>query len=123
MKTQKFLLTTFLVLLTGFMAFSQKKTVDTDAILKSGVLPQNLELKDDLQKFVVTTDHFNTDIFGNFFNKMRVKGEYTRGIGNSMVKWITWKILLTALPKICSILISSIHSPKTVPMQKTLSGI
>jgi hypothetical protein len=44
-------------------------------------------LKDELQKYVVTTDHFNTDIFGNFFNKMRVKGEYTRGLGNGTVKW------------------------------------
>jgi hypothetical protein len=56
-------------------------------ILSDGKLPQNLELKDELQKYVVTTDHFNTDIFGNFFNKMRVKGQYTRGLDNGNVKW------------------------------------
>lgn len=56
-------------------------------ILASETLPQNLVLNDEIQKYVVTTDHFNTDIFGNFFNKMRVKGEYTRGLRNGKVKW------------------------------------
>jgi len=88
MKTKNFLLTTILVLTTGLMAFSQKKSnVNVAELLKAGTLPQSLELKDELQKYVVTTDHFNTDIFGNFFNKMRVKGEYTRGLENGKVKW------------------------------------
>ena len=88
MKTQKFFLVTILVLTTGLMAFSQKKSnVNVTELLKSGSLPQSLELKDELQKYVVTTDHFNTDIFANFFNKMRVKGEYTRGLDNGKVKW------------------------------------
>ena len=88
MKTQKFFLVAIMVLTTGFMAFSQKKSnVNVTELLKAGTLPQNLELKDDLQKYVVTTDHFNTDIFGNYFNKMRVKGEYTRGLENGKVKW------------------------------------
>jgi len=88
MKTQKFFLVTILVITTGLMAFSQKKSnVNVAELLKSGSLPQNLELKDELQKYVVTTDHLNTDIFGNFFNKMRVKGEYTRGLENGIVKW------------------------------------
>jgi hypothetical protein len=88
MKTKNFLLMTILVLTSGFMAFSQKKSnVNVTELLKAGTLPQNLELKDELQKYVVTTDHFNTDIFANFFNKMRVKGEYTRGLENGMVKW------------------------------------
>jgi len=50
-------------------------------------LPENLELKDELQTFKVTTTHFNGDIFGNFFNKQQVYGEYTRGLPNGMVKW------------------------------------
>ncbi|HSM47172.1 MAG TPA: hypothetical protein VK872_05095 [Draconibacterium sp.] len=88
MKTKNFLLMTILVLTLGFMAFSQKKSnVNVTELLKAGTLPQNLELKDELQKYVVTTDHFNTDIFANFFNKMRVKGEYTRGLENGKVKW------------------------------------
>ena len=88
MKTQKFLFTAILFLITGLMAFSQKKSeVGVTVLLSSGTLPQNLELNDELQKYIVTTDHFNTDIFGNFLNKMRVKGEYTRGLGNGNVKW------------------------------------
>lgn len=88
MKTQKFFLVTILVLTTGLMAFSQKKSnVNVTELLNAGTLPQNLELKDELQKYVVTTDHFNTDIFGNFFNKMRIKGEYTRGFENGKAKW------------------------------------
>ena len=68
MKTQKLTLMLALVI-CGLVAFGQaKKQPDIAGILKSGKLPQNLELKNDLQKFVVTTDHFNTDIFGNFFN-------------------------------------------------------
>ena len=88
MKAQKFFLTTILVLTVGLTALCQKKTeVNSTEILASAKLPQNLELNDVLQKYIVTTDHFNTDIFGNFFNKMRVKGEYTRGLGNGTVKW------------------------------------
>jgi hypothetical protein len=56
-------------------------------ILSSGSLPQNLVLNDEPQKYLVTTDHFNTDIFGNFINKMRVKGEYTRGLESGKAKW------------------------------------
>lgn len=88
MKTANFFLGTMLVFLTGNLAFSQSnRNINIQEILTSGVLPQNLELKDELQKYVVTTDHFNTDIFGNFFNKMRVKGEYTRGLENGKAKW------------------------------------
>jgi hypothetical protein len=88
MKTKNFLLMTILVLTSGFMAFSQKKSnVNVTELLKAGTLPQNLELKDELQKYVVTTDHFNTDIFGNFFNKIRIKGDYIRGLPDKQVKW------------------------------------
>lgn len=87
MKTKKFTLMMALVICSA-VAFGQtKKQSDVTEILKSGKLPQNLELKNELQKFVVTTDHFNTDIFGNFFNKFRVKGEYTRGLPDELVKW------------------------------------
>ena len=50
-------------------------------------LPSDLELKDELQTFKVTTLHFNGDIFGNFINKQRVYGEYTRGLKDGTVKW------------------------------------
>lgn len=50
-------------------------------------LPQDLELNDVLQKFKVTTTHFNGDIFGHFFNKQQVYGEYTRGAEKGIAKW------------------------------------
>jgi hypothetical protein len=83
MKALKFYLIAALAIVMGTNVFSQSK-ID-EKIFES--LPQSLELKDELQKYVVTTDHFNFDIFGNFFNKQRIRGEYTRGLGNGMVKW------------------------------------
>ena len=87
MKTKKLTLLLALVICSAVTFGQTKKQPDIAGILKSGKLPQNLELKNDLQKFVVTTDHFNTDIFGNFFNKVRIKGEYTRGLPGDLVKW------------------------------------
>jgi hypothetical protein len=73
---------TILVLTSGFMAFSQKKSnVNVTELLKAGTLPQNLELKDELQKYVVTTDHFNTDIFGNFLQQNEGKRRIHTRIG------------------------------------------
>jgi len=98
MKTKNFLLTTILVLTTGLMAFCQKKSnVNVAELLKAGTLPQSLELKDELQKYVVTTDHFNTDIFGNFFNKIRIKGDYTRGLPDKQVKWNNVSVAMSML--------------------------
>ncbi len=88
MKTKKTILVVTLILASGILSFGQMNSkVDPAEILQSGVLPQSLQLNDEPQKFVVTTDHINFDMFGNFFNKQRIKGEYTRGLGNSLVKW------------------------------------
>ena len=88
MKTRNIFFSMILVLCANSLIFGQKnKTESISEILKVGKLPQSLELKDDLQKFEVTTEHFNSDIFGNFFNKLRVKGEYTRGLPDGKVKW------------------------------------
>lgn len=82
MKTIK---TIFLIIavLVSLSTNAQKK-IDSK-VLES--LPQNLELNDELQKFKVTTTHFNGDIFGHFFNKQQVYGEYTRGLEDGKVKW------------------------------------
>ncbi len=88
MKTIKTVLIFSTAILFAFGVNAQKLTgSEISEILTSKSLPQNLVLNDELQKYVVTTDHFNTDIFGNFFNKMRVKGEYTRGLENGKAKW------------------------------------
>lgn len=39
------------------------------------------------QRYLVTSDYINLDIFGNFINKTRVEGEYTRGYQNGDVRW------------------------------------
>ena len=81
MKTKTFLFC--ISLLIAVVSFAQEK-IDPK-VLES--LPQNLELEDELQKYQVTTIHYNSDMFGNFFNKFRVRGEYTRGLDNGKVKW------------------------------------
>ena len=86
MKTIKTILFFTIAILIAIQLNAQKK-INISELLANGTLPQNLELKDEPQKYVVTTDHFNADIFGNFFNKMRVKGEYTRGIEDGKAKW------------------------------------
>lgn len=86
MKTIKTILFFSITIFFAIQLNAQQK-VNISELLSSGTLPQNLELKDELQKYIVTTDHFNSDIFGNFFNKMRVKGEYTRGFENGKAKW------------------------------------
>jgi len=77
----------FTIAILFALQLNAQKKINVSELLASGTLPQNLELNDELQKYVVTTDHFNTDIFGNFFNKMRVKGEYTRGLEGGKAKW------------------------------------
>ncbi|MCY1721220.1 hypothetical protein OU798_12755 [Prolixibacteraceae bacterium Z1-6] len=82
MKTLKLYLAAIFTL-TALLTAAQKK-IDLK-ILES--LPQNLELSNEIQKFKVTTTHYNGDIFGNFFNKQQICGEYNRGLANGKVKW------------------------------------
>lgn len=76
------------------LSFSQKKL--SEKMLES--LPANLELKDDLQKFKVTTTHYNGDVLGNFFNKQQICGEYTRGLQNGEVCWNNVSIAFSMSP-------------------------
>jgi hypothetical protein len=51
-------------------------------------LPKNMAVdNDNNQSYKIVTDYFNKDIFGNFFNKFRVSGIYTRGLDNDQVTW------------------------------------
>jgi hypothetical protein len=95
MKTVKVFGMVVLFFLTFANANAQKK-MNTE-IFKS--LPQNLELKDEVQKYQVVTSHVNTDIFGNFFNKMQVKGEYTRGLADGEVKWNNVSVSMSMQPE------------------------
>jgi len=63
-----------------------QKSGSVDQYLES--LPANLELKEPVpQKYLMTAVYYNKDIYGNFFNKTQVKGEYTRGLEDGYVKW------------------------------------
>jgi hypothetical protein len=51
-------------------------------------LPPDLALVEkEPQKYRITADYFNGDIFGAFINKTRVTGDYTRGFEDGTVKW------------------------------------
>lgn len=75
--------------------------VSSAAQLSSDVfqsLPKNLELSDEIQKFKVTTTHFNGDIFGNFLNKQQICGECTRNPLSNEVKWNNVSIAFSNVP-------------------------
>jgi hypothetical protein len=57
------------------------------------ILPKDLKLTEPgPQKYRITADYFNSDIFGNFINKTRATGDYTRGFADGTVKWNQVKI-------------------------------
>jgi hypothetical protein len=39
------------------------------------------------QRYHIVADYFNKDLYGNFLNKMRVSGDYTRGLEGGKAKW------------------------------------
>ncbi len=39
------------------------------------------------QKYLMTAEYFNKDIYGNLFGKIKVTGEYTRGLDSGYVCW------------------------------------
>jgi hypothetical protein len=39
------------------------------------------------QKYLMTAEYFNKDIYGNLFGKVKVTGEYTRGLDSGYVCW------------------------------------
>lgn len=58
----------------------------TDQYLES--MPSGLELKETTpQKYLMTVVYYNKDIYGKFFSKVQVSGEYTRGFEDGTVKW------------------------------------
>ena len=77
-------------MLIVFMFANAQFTIAQQEILTKylTVLPKDLKLKEQSpQKYRITTDYFNGDIFGNFMNKTRVTGDYTRGFKDGTVKW------------------------------------
>lgn len=51
-------------------------------------LPPALELKEDgPQHYSMTSVYYNKGLLGGFISKMKVSGEYTRGLGSGYVQW------------------------------------
>lgn len=51
-------------------------------------LPKHLKLEEKTpQKYLMTAEYFNKDIYGNLQNKTKVTGEYTRGLKDGSVYW------------------------------------
>lgn len=68
----------------GQFAIAQKNALQSYLT----TLPKDLKLiEKEPQKYRITADYFNGDIFGNFINKTRVTGNYTRGFKNGTVRW------------------------------------
>ena len=79
--------TKILYLLIALLTITSVTAQKRDQLAVPETLPGNLELKDEIQTYKVTTIHYNGDMFGRFFNKQKVYGEYTRGLKGGMVKW------------------------------------
>ena len=78
------LIITGLILISSSL-FGQKK-MSIEKYLES--LPQNLKLVEQTpQKYLMTTEYFNKDIYGNFANRVKVTGEYTRRLKDEHVRW------------------------------------
>lgn len=72
------------IVLHAQFAFTQKSVIQQHLT----VLPKDLKLKEkEPQRYSITADYFNGDIFGNFINKTRVTGDYTRGFKDGTVRW------------------------------------
>ena len=51
-------------------------------------LPKELKLDErSPQKYVMTAEYFNKDIYGNLSGKVKITGEYTRGLEDGYVGW------------------------------------
>ncbi|HNW51476.1 MAG TPA: hypothetical protein PKH79_10360 [Prolixibacteraceae bacterium] len=93
MKTQTLKKSVIFILALGLIIFfivdmASAKENGIEKILSEGKLPSILKLKEDKpQKYLVITDYFNRDIYGNFFSKQRYRGTYSRGYSDKKVKW------------------------------------
>ncbi len=51
-------------------------------------LPRQLKLVEKTpQKYLMTAEYFNKDIYGELWSKVKVRGEYTRGLENGYACW------------------------------------
>lgn len=93
MKTGKLIVSLCVGLFAVFNLSAQELKPD---LFKS--IPQDLKLNDEEQRYLIITNQVNGDVFGNLFNKMQVKGEYTRGLPGGNVKWNNVTVAMSMQP-------------------------
>jgi hypothetical protein len=87
-KAKMLVITGWTCLLAAFVftTASGQNDCKTDQYLKA--LPAGLELLEkNPQRYLMTAIYYNKDIYGKFFDKTKVAGEYTRGLEDGYVKW------------------------------------
>lgn len=95
MKTIKFCLVLVAISISATVSFGQMK-IDSK-IFKA--LPQDVEISNEEQTYLIVTDYYNGDIFGNVYERMRIQGEYTNGLKNGQVKWNNVTMVTTNQPE------------------------
>jgi hypothetical protein len=47
----------------------------------------DIQVSNALQKYRMTAVYTNRDLYGNFIDKTKISGDYTRGLGDGLVQW------------------------------------
>ncbi len=87
MKTKALTITVFMsMLLIYACSLYCQKNAQIKKYLES--LPKNLKLEEKTpQKYLMTAEYFNKDIYGNLGSKVKITGVYTRGLKDESVRW------------------------------------
>jgi hypothetical protein len=88
MKTTKNLIAAGLLtsLLFSMPSFTQGQT-EKAFIKKYLTKIPNVSVSNALSKYRMTAVYTNTDMYGNFMDKKKISGEYTRGLENGFAEW------------------------------------
>jgi hypothetical protein len=80
-----------IILIAPVFSYGQKNSKNSDAVFIDKylkVLPRiSQKNSNDLLRYRMTAIYTNRDIYGNFMDKQKVSGEYTRGLENGFVSW------------------------------------
>jgi hypothetical protein len=80
------MVTVFFLALTGSVAISSGQNMKKLQEKYLTTLP-SFPVTNQIQKYRMTAVYTNRDLYGNFTAKTKVSGDYTRGLGQSRVKW------------------------------------
>jgi hypothetical protein len=81
----------FIIMIIPLFSYGQKSSRNSDAAFTDKylkVLPKTSgKATNVLLKYRMTAVYTNRDLYGNFMDKQKVSGEYTRGLENRFVSW------------------------------------